>query len=64
MLKEYLKSYRLKNNLTQAQMAKLLETSQCYYSLIESGKRTPSFVVVRRLAKLLNVTEEFVRGLL
>lgn len=64
MLKEFLKQYRLKNNLSQQQMADLLKTSQSYYSQIETGYKKPSFVIIRRLANVLNVEESFIRSLL
>ena len=64
MLKEYLKSYRLKHNLTQADMAKLLKTSQGNYSRLETGHRKPGFAMIRKLAEVLNQTPEFIRSLL
>ena len=64
MLKQLLKDYRFKHNLTQCQMAEKLETSQSYYCQIETGYKKPSFVFIRKLAKLLNVEESFIRSLL
>ena len=64
MLKDYLKQYRFKHNLTQKQMAELLGTAQGYYSQIETGDKKPGFTMVRRLAKLLGVSEDFIRSLL
>jgi len=64
MLKEYLKQYRVKHNLTQLDMAKKLNTAQGYYSQIETGDKKPGFSMIRRLAVVLNVSEEFVRSLL
>ena len=64
MLKEYLKQYRYKNNLTQKEMANLLNSSQSYYSQIESGLRKPGFTFVKRLASVLKVEESFIRNLL
>ena len=64
MLTQYLKNYRTKNNLTQKQMAKLLETNQGYYSQIETGYFKPGFKFIRNLSKVLNVEESFIRSLL
>ena len=64
MLKEYLKQFRVKHNLTQSDMAKKLNTAQGYYSQIETGDKKPGFSMIRRLAVVLNVSEEFVRSLL
>ena len=64
MLKEYLKSYRYKKNITQKEMAVLLNTSQSYYSQIESGVLKPGYTFCKRLSKVLNVEEEFIKNLL
>lgn len=64
MLNKYLKNYRVKQNLSQKQMAILLETGQSYYSEIETGKRKPGFVMIRRISKALNLEESFIRSLL
>jgi len=64
MLTEYLRKYRLRYNLTQKEMGRRLGTSQCYYSLIESGVRKPSFTLIKRLAEEVNQSEEFIRSLL
>lgn len=64
MLKQYLKQYRVKHNLTQEQMADKLNSSQSYYSQIESGSKKPGFNMVNKLSDVLDVTPEFIRGLL
>lgn len=64
MLNEYLKKYRIKNNLSQKQMANLLDTAQGYYSEIETGKKKPGFVMIRKISKVLKVEESFIRTLL
>lgn len=64
MLKEYLKRFRTKKNLSQAKMAELVGTSQSYYSLIETGAKKPGYVTVKKLADTLGTTEEFIRSLL
>lgn len=64
MLKEYLKQYRLKKNLTQQQMSELLNTSQSYYSRLEKGRRKPGIQMINRISELLNQSPEFIRSLL
>ena len=64
MLGQYLKNYRLKNNLNQTAMAKLLNTSQSYYSQIETGYRKPSYIMIERIAELLKQEASFIRSLL
>lgn len=64
MLTEYLKNYRKKHNLSQNEMAKNLKTNQGYYSLIETGKRKPSLVFIKKIAMVCNVTPEFIVSLL
>lgn len=64
MLGKYLKKYRLDNNMTQKEMADKLNTSQSYYSLIESGSCKPGIEMVRRISKELKLEPSFVRNLL
>lgn len=64
MLGQYLKQYRIKNNLTQKEMADLCGTDQTYYSRIETGDVKPGFIMVKRLASAVKVEESFIRGLL
>lgn len=64
MLENYLKKFRIKNNLTQVQMAQKLKTSQTYYCQLETGKKKPGFSMINRIAKLLNLEPSFVRSLL
>lgn len=64
MLGDFLKKYRVKNNLTQEEMALKLKTSQAYYSQIESGIVSPGFTMVKKIAKALEVEESFIRSLM
>lgn len=64
MLESYLKKHRTSNNLTQAQMAAKLKTSQSYYCELEKGRKKPGFTMVNRIAKLLKVEPSFIRSLL
>ncbi len=64
MFKEYLKKYRLSKNLTQTEFAKLLDTHQTYYSMIESGFRKPGINFINKLAKVMEVDPSMLRKLL
>ena len=64
MLENYLKKFRIKNNLTQVQMAQKLKTSQTYYCQLETGRKKPGFSMINRIARLLNLEPSFVRSLL
>lgn len=52
-LSSNLKELRQKQNLTQMQMAELLDISRAAYSLYESGQRVPS------IETLVNISEHF-----
>ena len=64
MLGQYLKKYRLDNNLTQEEMAKKLDTSQAYYCLLETGSKKPGIPMVNKIAKALDLEPSFIRRLL
>lgn len=59
-MREYLKEFRVAQNLSQIDIANAIGISQQYYSLIESGKRLDSLTVeiVSKLANILNVSIE------
>lgn len=46
-----LKEYRMKRDVTQEEVAKECGIKRSYYSMIETGKRTPSVSVAKRLAE-------------
>jgi len=52
-----LKTLRLHRKLTQAQLARLAQTSQPYIACLErGGKKNPSLAVLGRLAKAMGMT--------
>lgn len=51
-----LKSIREKRNLTQYQMAEILNISRSAYSLYESGKRTPSIELITNMSNALELS--------
>ena len=46
-----LRELRLSNNLTISDVSKELKITEAYLSMLETGKRKPSIVVAKRLAK-------------
>ena len=59
MFNKRLEEYRNKLHLNKRQMAGRLELSESYYSLIESGSRTPSNTVINKLVALSGLSEEY-----
>lgn len=51
-----LKKLREDNGLTQKEVAKQIDTTVTYISLIENGNRNPSDKMKEKLAKLYKVT--------
>lgn len=58
-----IKELRLEQKLTQTQLAKLLNTTQDTISLWELGKSYPDILSVVSLAKLFNVSSDYLLGL-
>lgn len=54
-IKENIKKYREKLNLSQEKLSEMAGISPDYISLIERGKRTPSIKRLCMIAKVLNV---------
>lgn len=57
-MKNNLKVERAKNNLTQADLAKLVGVSRQSINAIETKKYIPSTLLALRLARVLNVNIE------
>ena len=51
-----LKEYRLKNNLSQEELAHKCDLDRTYISLLERGKRKPTISVIFNICNNLNVT--------
>lgn len=64
MLGETIRNYRKAQNLSQREAAKMIGTSQSYLSLLESGKLSPGYAMVKKIAKFLHVTQQEVIQLL
>lgn len=50
----WLKEIRLKEDLTQQQVAEKGGFARTYYTMVENGKRTPSVNLAKQIAKVLN----------
>ena len=54
MLGKYIAYYRLKNNMTQEELAPLLQMSPATLAQYENGNVVPSFAVLEKIAERLN----------
>lgn len=59
---ETIKSLRLENGMTQTKLASLLFMSQDTISLWERGKSLPDVKSVIEMAKIFNVTTDYILG--
>ncbi|MBR2361496.1 MAG: helix-turn-helix transcriptional regulator [Spirochaetaceae bacterium] len=51
-----LKEYRLINHISQEKFAELTELDRTYISGLERGLRNPSFLIIKRLTSVLNIS--------
>lgn len=58
-----LKMLRIRENLTQAQLAKKLCLTKSVISAYETGLRLPSYNVLINIAKIFNVSTDYLLGL-
>lgn len=58
-----LKTLRIKNNFTQAQLAQRLGLTKSVISAYENGLRMPSYDVLISIAKTFKVTTDYLLGL-
>ncbi len=54
-----IKELRKEQNMTQTQLAKLLQTTQDTISLWELGKSVPDIYALIKLSKIFNVTTDY-----
>lgn len=57
-----LKTQRLKADMTQAQLAQRLGVTKSVISAYETGLRLPSYDILIHIAKLFNVSTDFLLG--
>ena len=58
-----LKTLRLQEDMTQAQLAQKLSLTKSVISAYETGLRLPSYDVLIQIAKIFNVTTDYLLGL-
>ena len=58
-----LKTLRLKENMTQAQLAQKLGLTKSVISAYETGLRLPSYDILINIAKIYNVSTDYLLGL-
>ena len=58
-----LKTLRLREDMTQAQLAQKLSLTKSVISAYETGLRLPSYDVLIQIAKIFNVTTDYLLGL-
>ena len=58
-----LKEARLKRNLSQKEVADQIGVAKSTYSLYESGNREPSVQTIKKIADVLNVSDDELLGL-
>ncbi|EHF3563930.1 helix-turn-helix transcriptional regulator [Enterococcus faecalis] len=54
-MREWLVDSRLKNKLTQEQVAERADIERSYYNMIERGKRRPSVEIAKKIANVLSI---------
>lgn len=59
-----LRDLRIDHDKSQAEIAKIIGTSQSYYAQYESGKRSIPFERVIMLARYYNVSIDYIAGLI
>ena len=57
-----IRDLRIDHDLSQAEIAKIIGTSQSYYAQYESGKRSIPFERVIILARYYNVSLDYIAG--
>ena len=57
-LGERLRKYRLEKGLSQESFAEKTQLDRTYISGLERGKRNPSFLIIRRISKVLKISEQ------
>ena len=58
-----IKTLRIKNNLTQAQLGELLNVTSAMISAYETDKRMPSYHTLIKLTKIFHVTSDYLLGI-
>ena len=51
-----LRTHRLQKNFSQERFAELTKLDRTYISGLERGKRNPSYLIIKRLCEILEIT--------
>lgn len=62
MISEILKNLRIKNNLTQKELAEKIGTKQRTYCTYENGTREPNIETLKKIANFYNVSIDYLVG--
>lgn len=57
-----LKSLRIENNMTQAELAQKLDVTKSVISAYETGIRMPSYDILIHISKLFDVSTDYLLG--
>ena len=57
-LGERLRKYRVEKGFSQETFAEKTQLDRTYISGLERGKRNPSFLIIRRISKVLEISEQ------
>lgn len=58
ILGERLRKFRIEKGFSQESFAEKTQLDRTYISGLERGKRNPSFLIIRRMAKVLEISEQ------
>lgn len=58
-----LKTLRLRENMTQAQLAQKLGLTKSFISAYETGLRLPSYDILIHIARIYNVSTDYLLGI-
>lgn len=61
-LSEHIKNLRTSKNLTQSELAELLQVTKSTISSYESGVRQPSYDVLIKMSKIFHVSIDYLLG--
>ena len=62
MIGEKIKKLRMESDMTQCELATALGVSSAYVGLWEVNKRQPDIAIVVKIAKIFNVTTDYLLG--
>ncbi|MBR0100415.1 MAG: helix-turn-helix transcriptional regulator [Treponema sp.] len=57
-LGEILRKYRLEKGFSQESFSEKTQLDRTYISGLERGKRNPSYLIIKRIAKVLEIPEQ------